>query len=174
MIDSQELLLVVNENNQPIEPKLRSIVHQNGLWHRTTGVWVINNKKQILCQKRSFKKDIRPGEWEAFFGGHLAPEEEYKHNAIIELSEELGIKVKENNLIPYKTLKSDKPTHKEYQGIFAYILDEEQDFKYEKDEIDQLVWKDIEEVRGILLNNNTKNWIQKPWDQEALEWLNKL
>lgn len=81
MLDNQELVFTVNENNQPLKPELRSIAHKNGLWHRTTGIWVINNKKQILCQKRSLKKDILPGYWEAFFGGHLAPDEDFKHNA---------------------------------------------------------------------------------------------
>jgi len=95
MINSEELLYVVDENNHFLGPQIRSIAHQNRLWHRTTGIWVINNKGQILCQKRSFKKDIKPGFWEAFFGGHLAPGEDYLHNAVQESSEELGITISE-------------------------------------------------------------------------------
>ena len=66
MIDIQELLFVVDENNQPLKPQLRSSAHKNGLWHRTTGIWVINKSKKVLCQKRSLKKDLNPGIWEAF------------------------------------------------------------------------------------------------------------
>lgn len=174
MIDSQELLFVVDKNNQPLKPQLRSAVHKNGLWHRTTGVWVINRKKQILCQKRSLKKDIKPGYWEAFFGGHLASDEEYKHNATNEIKEELGIEIKKGDLIPYKVLKSDKPTHKEFQQIFALILDDNPNFQFEKDEIDQLVWKDIEEVKNILVDKKIRGWVQKTWDKEILDWLTVL
>lgn len=173
MIDNQELLFVVDENNKPLKPQSRSTAHKNGLWHRTTGIWVINRKKQILCQKRSLKKDILPGYWEASFGGHLAPNEDYRHNGTTELSEELEIKVQESELIPYKVFKSDKPTHKEFQQVFALITDAK-NFDFEKDEIEKLVWKDISEVKKVLLEKKDQHWVLKPWDQEVLDWLTTL
>lgn len=175
MIDNQELLFVVDENNEPLEPKPRSFVHKNGLWHRTSGIWVVNKNKQILCQKRSLKKDVKPGMWEAFFGGHLAPTEDYLQNAIEETGEELGISVKKEDFIQYKVLKSDKPTHREFQGIFAVKLNGDiGNFKFEKEEIDELKWIPIEEVRKILVVNRDKRWVKKPWDKEVLTWLMTL
>lgn len=172
MIDGQELLYVVDENNHPLEPQFRSIAHKNGLWHRTTGVWVINKKGQILCQKRSLKKDVKPGFWEAFFGGHLAPNEDYKYNAVHESGEELGITVNLDTLIPYKVLKSDKPTHKEFQHIFALILNKDvSELHFEKEEIDQLKWIDLNEVRKILTDPKVDDWVKKPWDEDVLNWL---
>src|ERR1700760_3261316 len=105
MINKNELLFVVDENNEPLEPQARYIVHEKNAWHRTTGIWVVNNKKQILCQKRSLLKDTKPGFWEAFFGGHIGPQETYGDNAVKELTEELGIPVQKENLLPYKVLK---------------------------------------------------------------------
>lgn len=87
------------------------------------------------------------------------------------MSEELGIKVNENDLIPYKILKSDKPTHKEFQQIFALVLDNKKNFRFEKDEIDQLLWRDIKEVKSILVDKKDENWVQKPWDKRVLNWL---
>lgn len=175
MIDHQELVFVVDEHNQPTRPQLRRIAHKNGLWHRTSGIWVINRKKQILCQKRSMKKDVNPGFWEAFFGGHLAPNEDYLENAAVEVGEELGITVEKNNLMPFMTLKSDKPTHKEFQRIFALILEgRDKDFHVEKEEVDQLRWIGIDEVRNILLDRKEKNWVHKPWDRQVLTWLATL
>ncbi len=66
MINNKELLFVVDENNQPQQPLPRNVVHKNSLWHRTAAVWVINRNGKILCQKRSLKKDVKPGMWEAF------------------------------------------------------------------------------------------------------------
>jgi|SRR3989344_9336659 len=174
MINKDELVFTVDENNNPVEPEKRSFVHKNGLWHRTSGVWVINRKEQILCQKRSLKKDVKPGMWEAFFGGHLAPNEDYKDNAANEVREELGIKINKESIIPYKVLKSDKPTHKEFQYVCALILEKLENFDFEKDEIDEIMWRNPEEVREILLVKNDPHWVHKPWDKEVLNWLSDI
>src|SRR5579863_5822091 len=165
MIDKNELLFVVDENNKPLKPLPRHIVHKNMLWHRCSGIWVINKNKQILCQKRSLKVDIKPGMWSAFFGGHLHGNENYFKNAMVELSEELGITTQENCLIPYKILKSDKNTHKEFQHCFIYKLDrQDKDFSIEKEEVDEVKWFEFDEVKKVLLIRNDPNWVHKPWD----------
>lgn len=175
MINKQELVFVVDENNNPLEPQPRYIAHAKGLWHRTSGIWVLNSKKQLLCQKRSLKKDVKPGFWEAFFGGHVAADEDYQHNAAYEAGEELGISVDEGDLISYKVLPSNKPTHREFQGIFALKLDKDVDaFHIEEDEVDELRWIGIEEVKDILLIKNDPKWVHKPWDGEVLNWLPTL
>lgn len=132
----------------------------------------MNRNKQLLCQKRSLKKDVKPGFWEAFFGGHLLAGEDYKHNAITEVKEELGMRIKAKDLIPYKVFKSDKPTHKEFQHVFAFVLhDRQNNFQFETDEIDELRWQDIKEVKEILVTKKNPKWVHKPWDEEVLNWL---
>ena len=174
MINKDELLFVVDEENKPREAMPRHLVHKKNLLHRTTGIWVINNNKQILCQKRSLKKDTKPGFWEAFFGGHLGPTEAYLANAAQELHEELGIAVVKENLIPFAVRKSDKATHKEFQHIFAYRIDTTRtNFAFEKEEIDQLQWFSLQELTHILLETHDPKWVRKPWDKEVLAWLAK-
>lgn len=175
MINADELLFVVDAENNPLEPQPRFEAHKNGSWHRTTGIWVINRDKQVLCQKRSLLKDKNPGKWEAFFGGHLGPGEEAIDNTVKEIGEELGIKVEANDMIPYKFFKSDKPTHKEFLHIFAYILDTNStNFQFEKDEIDALEWKKIKDLRKILVEEKNPNWVIKTFDPEILSWLETL
>jgi isopentenyldiphosphate isomerase len=175
MIDDNELIFVVDENDSPSKPLPRSQVHKNYLWHRTTGIWVVNSNKQILCQKRSLKKDIKPGFREAFFGGHLHPDDTYESGAETELSEELGITVKKENLIPYKIFKGDKPTHKEFQHSFVYIINSESaDFRYEKEEIDEIRWYDFDDLKNILLIKNDPLWVHKPWDNEMLHFIAQI
>lgn len=175
MIDKNELLFVVDEENNPLKPLPRHIVHKKVLWHRATGIWVINKKKQILCQKRSMKKDIKPGMWEAFFGGHLHPKDDYFTNAVAELSEELGITVEKENLIPYKILKSDKPTHREFQHCFIYKLDRQNnDFPIEEEEIDEVKWFNFNQIKNFLLIKNSLQWVHKPWDEEVLNFIENI
>lgn len=172
MINPDEMLFVVDRDNNPVEPLPRSVVHAKGLWHRTTGVWVVNSDLQVLCQKRSLKKDQKPGYWEAYLGGHLASGEKYVDNAIAETTEEIGVKVNNGDFKHFKTLKSDSGTHKEYQGIFGIILNKKiEDFPFEVDEIDELKWIDFEKISKILLQDNEPKWIRRPWDEEVLEWL---
>lgn len=173
MINKEELLFVVDENNDPLEPQPRSIAHKTGLWHRTSGVWIINRNKQVLCQKRSLKKDVKPGMWVAFFGGHLSPNEDYRENAAKEAGEELGITINKDKLIPCKIFKSDKPIHKEFQHVFGLILNDQAQFSFEKDEIEELKWLNIDQVRNILVNKKDPHWVQKFWDKEVLNWLTK-
>jgi isopentenyl-diphosphate Delta-isomerase len=175
MIDNQELLFVVDEDNKPLDPLPRHVVHTGGIWHRATGIWVVSRTGKILCQKRSLNKDIRPGMWEAFFGGHLGPNETYIENAQKELGEELGISVSAEQLIPYKVFKSDKPKHKEFQHVFAFLLPNDQsDFTFEEEEIDQIEWKTFAELETILIADPDPKWVHKYWDKEVLEWLHTL
>jgi len=172
MINKNELLFVVDENNNELESLPRHTVHQKGLWHRTAGIWVINKEKQILCQKRSMKKDLKPGFWEAFFGGHLAPHEEYVDSAAKELGEELGITVQKERLIPYNIVKNDKPAHREFQYCFIYELNEnDREFSLEKEEVDEVKWFDLEDVRKLLTIEKDSHWVHKPWDGDVLDFI---
>jgi isopentenyldiphosphate isomerase len=174
MINPQELLYVVDENNKPAHTQTRKAVHAKNIWHRTSGIWVLNRKKQILCQKRSLKKDMKPGYWEAFFGGHLKPGESYLENAATELSEELGITTEKTKLIFHKLAKSDKVTHKEFQAIYLYSIDREDiQFPFEKEEIDIIEWFDLDKLYNILVKENDVNWVHKQWDKEILDYIKK-
>lgn len=56
--------------------------------------------------------------------------------------------------------------------IYGLILDtQENNFKFEKEEIDQIAWKNIDEVRQILVVEKNLHWVLKPWDEEVLTWL---
>jgi len=175
MIDPNELIFVVDEKNKPLTPLPRHVAHEKKLWHRTTGIWVMNHKKQILCQKRSLKKDAHPGLWETAFGGHLAPDETYLKNAERELSEELGTNAFEENFIFYEVLPHGDGDHEKFEALFFYDLDrEDTNFPVEKEEVDEIQWFDFEKIKKILLDENDPQWVHNPWDGEMLRWLDLL
>lgn len=66
---SQEFFDIVDENNIPTgEVRSREEVHREKKdWHRAVHIWIINNRSEILCQQRSWKKDGNPGMWQSFF-----------------------------------------------------------------------------------------------------------
>lgn len=170
MIIKKELLFTVDESNSPIEPKPRDEVHRNGYWHRTTHIWVLNNEKQIICQKRSLLKDTNPGKWSAFFGGHLAPKQDYLDGALQELKEESGIDVSKNDPHFFQIHKciSDK----EFQGIYYVEWSGKiESLKLEKEEVDEVKWFGIRELIELLIEQKDNNWSLWEYQKELLEKL---
>lgn len=69
----------------------RDLVHKQGLWHRTSNVFLFRTDGRLLVQRRHESKDICPGEWDLSVAEHLQPGEDYMAGAIRGLEEELGI-----------------------------------------------------------------------------------
>ncbi len=121
----EEILDVVNENNKLTGvKKARNIVHRDGYWHRTAHVWIINKNNEVLCNKRSSKKEVFPGKWEPVVGGHVKSGKTYRTTALEELSEELGIKSPQLRVIGnFKISFTDTKTlSKNSEFVQAYLL----------------------------------------------------
>jgi isopentenyl-diphosphate Delta-isomerase len=169
MITQDELLFVVDEQNNPLDPLPRSVVHQEKLWHRTSHIWVINNNKQILCHQRSLLKDISPGNWDPYFGGHLGPGVSYEDGAVIELEEETRIPTKKEKLVFYKIYRNKTVT--EFQGVFAYIWEGNvQMLTFEEDEVAGVEWFPVKKVQE-LLKGKTPGWSKIAYAQGIFDWL---
>lgn len=162
MINAKELLFVVDENNTELDPLPRNQVHAEGRWHRVSHIWVYDEKGNILCQKRSLKKDMYAGMWEAWFGGHLAPNQSYEEGALIELKEELGIDAVLAQLKLEEVYKYDNPTdlNKEFMGELSFKwIGEIKDLELEADEVDEVRWFPIQELQKIYANEIYPEWI---------------
>lgn len=148
---TDELLDLVDENNQPLGiTKLRSEVHREMKdWQRSTGVFIINAKKQLLCHKRSVHKDANPGAWSAHSGGHLTSGQTYEDNAVAELKEELGLIVDPSDLIPVTIAKNYEHLH--HSQLYIYIWNgKEQDLRFTDGEIEQVKWMTREEYIELI------------------------
>lgn len=70
----------------------RSLVHRDGLWHRSTHIWVVSPaRRAVLLQKRAAAKDTFPGLWDVSAAGHISAGEESADTARREMEEELGL-----------------------------------------------------------------------------------
>ncbi len=94
-----EYLDITDKNgNKTGEKKLRKHVHRDGDFHRAVDVWILNSKNELLIQKRSASKDSYPSMWEVSCSGHISAGDEPLLSAVRELKEELGLRVKANDL----------------------------------------------------------------------------
>lgn len=85
-----EYLDIVNEADEVLSRDTRENVHKNHNTHRGIHVFVLNSRGEILVQKRSMKKDDRPGYYDASVGAQVISGESYEQAAERETKEELG------------------------------------------------------------------------------------
>ena len=80
-----EYIDIFDENNNLIEEaKEKKQAHKDGDFHRTAHVWIINDKKELLLQKRSPTKKTHPNFWDISGAGHIRTGETVPQGAVRE------------------------------------------------------------------------------------------
>ena len=91
---------IINADGTPTGKRIRrsSFNHlSHGQYHLVVHIWIIDSKGNYLLQRRSEHREPMSGEWAAT-GGSVISGETSSQAAVRELSEELGINVKECEL----------------------------------------------------------------------------
>lgn len=177
-----EYLDIVDENGTPTGGIIdRKTAHQKGVRHRTSHVWIARREKgkiQILLQKRCRTKDSFPGCYDISSAGHIPAGVDYIPSALRELEEELGVRIREDQLIDCGLRRVNVKT--EFYGecfidaqvsrVFLLWLDmEESEFAVQESEIESVRWMDFEECKAAVRENRIPNCIA----MEELEMLEK-
>jgi isopentenyldiphosphate isomerase len=153
-----ELIDIIGPDGKPLSMTApRSEVHRKGLWHRTVHIWVLNNRKELLLQKRSGNKESFPGLWDISAAGHISAGDSSKRAALRELEEELGVQAREEELIFLFTIKGhyedpSKPfIDNELSDVFLMKADIRiQDIVVERDEVDEVKYSAVDELKREL------------------------
>lgn len=139
-----ELLTCFDEIGNVIEPKLRSEVHTQPyrIWHGVSCIWIVNNKGQILCSRRSSHVTQNANKWQTYFGGHLKAGADFIDTAIIELNEEVGLNIKKSSLHLFKIGKDFK--NKQFFHNFLFKYNEPlEDLDFKDGEVEEVKWYDF-------------------------------
>lgn len=143
----EEYIDLVNENDEVIGSEEKMIVYKSGTKNfRTINVFFVNSNGEILIQRRSNNRKLFPGMWDFSAAGRIKSGEDYKHSAVRETEEELGVKVPLKEvayLSPYKLNISS------FKKIFVAHYDG--DFNnYDNDGIAELFYMNPEEIKNKL------------------------
>ena len=114
-------------------------------WVRSTNVFVLNHKGEILCHVRSMQKERKPGIWMTHLGGHVGMDETYEINALKELEEEAGIIVPAKRLIPWRTTRVDQSRLWSREFVVVYDV-AVTDLKPQAGEVESFEWMSIENI----------------------------
>ena len=99
-----ELIDILTTEGKPTgKTALKSEAHKNGWFHATAHIWLFTLDKKILLQKRALTKKVFPGIWDISVAGHIGAGEEVLEGAKREVFEEIGLKLKEKELLKIGT-----------------------------------------------------------------------
>ena len=159
---SKEILEVLDEEgNDTGETKERGRIHQKELYHPVADVWIYNREGELLMQKRSQNKDIRPQHWGASAAGHIRAGEDPTKEAIREVKEELGIDIEESDLEYVGFYKNDLPipdtdrVDREFSHTFLLEWNKAaSEFEPDSYEVDKVRFFPIEELYNDFTSEN--------------------
>lgn len=148
----------------------RDECHKNGFWHRAVYAFIINDKREVLLQKRSSNKKQWPDMWDVTVGGHVLAGEFGREALIRETKEELGIDIDDCD-IRYLVGSISADTHKDIVNKHfneCYIITKDIDLskiKLQKEEVSEVRFFTIEEIMDMV-RDDYKNITEKigPWN----------
>lgn len=155
-----ELLDVLDADGNPTGlVRERGLVHKRGDFHRTSHIWIARRRQDggfdFLLQKRSREKESFPGCYDTSSAGHVPAGSGFLESAVRELSEELGIVCREDELSFLGFYEE------QYSGTFfgktflnhelgaVYVYTEpvdEHGLSLQESEVEAVCWMDMETV----------------------------
>lgn len=150
-----EYIDIFDENDNPTgEIKEKTKAHEEGNFHRTAHIWIMNDKKELLLQKRSATKKSHPNCWDISGAGHIRSGETVIEGAIRELNEELGIKVNEDDLKFIAIVKSTKnPQNQEFGYVYLLKSNNEiKDYTFGDNEVSEVKYVYFEDLEKMVAN----------------------
>ena len=172
-----ELIDVIDENNKLTgEIEDRWVAYNKGLWRRTVSCWIINEKGEILLQKRTANKKRNPNKW-AKTGGQIDSGESAEDAIFREVKEELVIEIPKNQIKVVDIHKSDYKS-KRFVYNFIFVVNHKiDDYILQEDEVSEVKYVSIEEIELARRNKDIKytfsNWSNEDFDREMTLLKNK-
>ena len=146
-------IIIVDKNDKIIKCKNRDDLNQTDIY-RVSALWLKNSKGDILLAQRSFSKKHGHGKWGPAVAGTVDKGETYDINIIKESEEEIGLKNFE-----FKKIKKIRIRNKYnyFCQWYIIVLDKNiNEFKIQKEEVENLKWFSVKELVKELNNNPDK------------------
>ncbi|MCP4366819.1 MAG: isopentenyl-diphosphate Delta-isomerase [Deltaproteobacteria bacterium] len=163
----EDLVILVDKKDSVCGSMEKYEAHMKGKLHRAFSVFVINDNRQILLQKRAVKKYHSAGLWSNTCCSHPKPGEDINLAAKRRLMEEMGFdcRLSKQFSFIYKATLNNQLTEHEFDHIFFG--------RYNKDpcpnpsEVAEWKWMDIQMVSNDLKKNKTTYtyWFSHIWER---------
>lgn len=144
---TEEHVILVNEQDEPIGLMEKMEAHEKALLHRAFSVFVINSKNEIMLQQRAAHKYHSPLLWTNTTCSHQREGETNIQAGMRRLQEEMGFStpLKELFSFIYKAPFDNGLTEHELDHVMIGQYDGEPNLN--KDEAESWKWMSVEDVR---------------------------
>lgn len=114
-------VILVDEQDNPVGTMGKMEVHEKALLHRAFSVFIFNDKREMLLQKRAASKYHSAGLWTNTCCSHPKPGETTEAAAIKRLQEEMGFStpISKAFTFVYKAPFDNGLTEHEYDHVFT-------------------------------------------------------
>ncbi len=162
----QEVILV-DEFDCAVGTEEKMKAHEEGLLHRAFSVFIINNKNELLLQKRANSKYHSPGLWTNTCCSHPAPGEDLQLSAEKRLLEEMGFTCSLSWLFKFIYKTSFENNLTEYELDHVYIGKFNGKPIPDPDEVEDWQWLDTDFLKLDVKNNPHKYtfWLRYVYDR---------
>jgi isopentenyldiphosphate isomerase len=145
---------IVNEKDELIGVKERSEIDYTTDIYRVSALWLTNSLGQALLAKRAATKDKDPSKWGPAVAGTIEEDETYDSNIYKEAEEEIGLTGVE--FTKTRKLYTDHPRKAFTQWYAGTVNREINDFTRQVEEVDELAWVDVAEMKQDLESDPDK------------------
>lgn len=152
-----ELIQIVDENGNFTGQIInKEEAHDKNLLHNEVAAFIINDKKQVLLQKRSANKRFNPNKW-ALCAGHVDAYESLEDAILREIKEEVGLDISKDDLHKFSKKEFTIRDQNSHITYFYYIRSNlnEKDFIIQKEELSEVKWFDIDDVIDMIKKNDS-------------------
>jgi len=160
--------------------KSRNEIHQEGIWHRSVHIWVLNDKEELLIQRRALEKESHPGLWDVSCAGHIESGDSSRQAAVRELKEELGLTIQPEELERIFTIEShfilNNGTYKDNELVDVYLLRKNinvQALQLQPEEVESVKMISVESFRKSVLSNDSSFVPHSKIYQNLFDYLDK-
>lgn len=136
MSEAEEILVVVDEDDEPVDEAPRSTVHEEVLRHRAVHVLLAGADGRVFLQKRADTKRTYPSRWTSTASGHVPTGETLRAAARREVTEELGVEAPTLTYAGRLYVEDAEVGEREFTHVFAGRHDGS--FEPDPDEVTQV------------------------------------
>lgn len=172
-IISMELIEIVDSNGHATGEIIdKDLAHDKNLLHNEICCFILNDKHQVLLQKRATTKRTHPDKW-GLCAGHVSAYESLLSAALREMKEELGLDVSIDELHAFSEKFINIDTNNSQINYFYYVKSnlDASDFVIQTEELSEVKWFDIDTIVRMIKNNDDSMVFSYESDAFKKKWL---
>lgn len=173
-----EKLILVDKNDEELGQITKRDAHQGkGRLHRAFSIFLFNDQKQLLMQKRSLKKLLWPEFWANSCCSHPRVGEELEEAVHRRLKQELNVSTQVDYLYKFEYRASFKDVGTEHELCSVWLGQVKEDnVMFNKDEISEIKFISIDRIEKELACNSEiyTPWLKLEWKRIQADYLERV